>query len=58
MQDRRDKGRHFNQTKTHCIRGHEFTPENTYVYRGRKGRLCRCCRACKRTAAKPRSQFQ
>jgi Homing endonuclease associated repeat len=28
---------------THCKRGHEFTPENTYV--GRDG--CRRCKACK-----------
>lgn len=28
--------------RAHCIRGHEFTPENTYEYRG--GRLCRTCR--------------
>jgi hypothetical protein len=29
--------------KTHCIRGHEFTPENTKIYR--KGRHCRKCHA-------------
>lgn len=29
--------------KTHCKRGHEFTPENTYAWRG--GRICRKCRA-------------
>lgn len=28
--------------KTRCKRGHEFTPENTYVYDGR--RACRICR--------------
>lgn len=27
---------------THCQRGHEFTEENTYVYRG--NRQCRTCR--------------
>lgn len=27
---------------THCIHGHEFTPENTY--RTDKGRYCRACR--------------
>lgn len=27
--------------RTHCKHGHEFTPENTRLYRGR-----RCCRAC------------
>lgn len=29
--------------KTHCKRGHEFTPENTYEY-GMGGRVCRACR--------------
>lgn len=32
-----------NAQKTHCINGHEFTTENTYVYSGR-----RACRICKR----------
>ena len=32
-----------NKAKTHCKRGHEFTPENTYVLKG-GGRLCRACR--------------
>jgi hypothetical protein len=31
-----------NTNKTHCIRGHEFTPENTYV--NGKGRGCVACR--------------
>jgi hypothetical protein len=31
-----------NARKTHCIRGHEFTPENTIVQCGGK----RACRAC------------
>lgn len=30
-----------NATKTHCDYGHEFTPENTYAWRGR--RRCRAC---------------
>lgn len=32
-----------NREKTHCPKGHEYTPENTYV--NPKGwRLCRMCR--------------
>jgi hypothetical protein len=31
-----------NRTKTHCPQGHEYTPENTYEWRGR--RFCRTCR--------------
>ena len=36
------KGRHHNTVKTHCKRGHEYTPENTYV--SPEGlRNCRIC---------------
>lgn len=34
----------INARKTRCNRGHEFTPENTYVQRN-GGRLCRACAA-------------
>lgn len=34
----------YQRAKTHCIRGHEFTPENTYVRNyGRNYRRCRAC---------------
>jgi hypothetical protein len=37
-----------NARKTHCIRGHELTPENLY-YNGRNGgRACRKCKAIRR----------
>lgn len=35
------KGRTHNQQKTHCKRGHEFTPSNTY--KQGNGRHCRTC---------------
>lgn len=31
------------RTRTHCTHGHEYTAENTYLYRGY--RHCRACRA-------------
>lgn len=38
-----------NRAKTHCPRGHEYTPENTYYRSGngtqRRGRNCRACGA-------------
>lgn len=36
-------GRHHHARKTHCKRGHEFTPENTLPQLGNRGRLCRTC---------------
>jgi len=35
------KGRHHYARRTHCKHGHPFTPENTYVQKGR--RVCRAC---------------
>lgn len=34
--------RRFNENRTHCKRGHEFSRENTYIQRGNK-RVCRAC---------------
>lgn len=39
-------GTHSEIRKTHCVRGHEYTPENTRISRGRRGRTSRTCRAC------------
>jgi len=33
---------------SHCPQGHEYTPENTYTHRNRKGYDLRTCRACSR----------
>lgn len=43
-----------NAAKTHCKHGHEFTEENTYVFRYRAsgGRSCLACRRRRRDEAK------
>lgn len=43
LRDMAAKGRCWQQQKTHCPRGHEYTPENTYVQPNRAGRFCRKC---------------
>jgi hypothetical protein len=30
--------------RTHCLRGHPYSPENTYYARSRLNRMCRICR--------------
>ena len=47
MRDCVEKGRirPHNKGATHCKRGHEFTPENTYVWSGRPDE--RQCKRCK-----------
>jgi hypothetical protein len=50
-----------NAKKTHCKRGHEFTPENTLQFNGRHGieRQCRIChnaRGRKYRATNPEAQ--
>ena len=42
-----------NAAKTHCKRGHEYSPENTYVWRG--SRHCRACGAARTTRKKRRA---
>ena len=44
MRDRSERGRARNQNtcKTHCVRGHELTPDNVYPDK-RGGRKCRAC---------------
>lgn len=48
MMDKANKMRHHNQLKTHCAKGHAFTPENTLIKLSAKGRPNRYCRACKK----------
>lgn len=40
----------FHAAKTHCIRGHEFAPDNTYSHNGK-----RHCRACKKEYLRART---
>ena len=35
-------------SKTHCIRGHEYTPETTGIQISKKGSVCRYCKVCRR----------
>lgn len=44
MQDRDAKGRNWYANYTHCVNGHEYTPENTFINKtiGRRG--CKECR--------------
>lgn len=41
----RGRAGHHNKAKTHCVNGHEFTPENTKFLPGRDQRQCRACGA-------------
>jgi len=36
----------INATKTHCPQGHEYTPENTYLWVDKKGNTHRKCKRC------------
>lgn len=48
--ERREPGEN-QRAKTHCPKGHKYTPENTYVF-GDGRRRCRPCRLAQVTAAK------
>lgn len=50
MRDAVEHGTHNHARKTHCIHGHEFTPENTRTYTFPNGVVARFCRACKRNS--------
>lgn len=41
--------------RTHCPSGHEYTPENTYLWRGRQ-RYCRICQAAHRRTLRAKNK--
>jgi len=45
-----------NRHRTHCARGHEFSPENTYIF-VHKGRQMRVCRNCARVRYRERANL-
>ena len=56
MADIKSHGRNFYLRKTHCIHGHEFTPENTKISSYNGQRVCReCCRIRDRKYRRARS---
>lgn len=52
-----NRGRRFNAEKTHCKRGHEFTPENTYFHAKSGERKCRACKVLTQQAYMRRKSF-
>lgn len=46
-----------NARKTHCVHGHEFTPENTYWAKARYG-VGRQCRECHRLSEQRRRELR
>lgn len=49
-------GLHFWSRRTHCAKGHEYTPENIYVLPGERYRICRECDRAKRRRYERRSR--
>lgn len=59
--DRDRKGRNGQINKTHCPRGHAYTPENTYLQRkpgGASGRSCKQCTLDSNARIKARRQAE
>lgn len=51
-----EHGTHFNASKTHCPRGHEYTPENTgIVQRPSRGTSYRYCKTCESARKRPKA---
>lgn len=48
----------INARKTHCVNGHEFTPDNTYTRANRVGRDCRACMAIRQVKCAARRKIK
>lgn len=51
-------GRNVNANKTHCPRGHAFTPDNTYILRGRSRQCATCAKAAARASYLKKKQLR
>ncbi len=47
----RQRQKHWNKDKTHCVHGHAFTGENTYYAPSSKQRHCKACMDKRRSSA-------
>jgi hypothetical protein len=45
-----------NAAKTHCVQGHELTPDNLYLRKDRIGRMCMTCRRNQDLKRRPRQR--
>lgn len=48
---------HFNNFKTHCPQGHEYTKENTYFRKIKKNRRCKICTRLSNTKSKLKKEL-
>lgn len=53
--DRVRHGTHHNVNKTHCKRGHPYSPDNTYIIPSSGSRMCRTCQRLRQQAERLRS---
>lgn len=54
--DKSAKGRHPRNAVNHCMRGHEYTPDNLIWFLTENGKPARACRQCRREYVKRRKQ--
>lgn len=56
-QDMVSKGRTKGQQQTHCVHGHEYTPENTMATK-LQARVCRTCRGGRQRADRKKKRLE